>query len=290
MSARRILVTGTHPHCGKTHLTAALARWLARHGYGVQILHLGSPSPFRVVASDGAVISRTTAILAEAALREPESSHEDPSRLDYLAESAEFLLIESSGEVLPEASATLQLTESEGSYRIEGFGRLPLWRGPALVPSTPADVAAMQPWRVGGWPRVGVVTLPHLSNFSDFQILRGAEWIVVPPPGKLAVIFLPATADPAGDQSWLEAQGLAQWLDQQRQQGCRLVSIGWKFPSAEIIETGDLGDHVIASRLIGCRVDPPLPSGDLLERLGDWFGAWPRSKSLIDRLEARVVK
>lgn len=290
MSACRIVITGAQPGCGKTHFGAALGRWLARRGLRVEVLHLGARSVYRVVASDGAVISRPAAILAEAALVEPGARHEDASRLEELSQSADVVLIESCGAVAANPAVELKLEAGEGFFILDGYGKLPEWEGPPISPATPDDVAAMEPWRIGGWPRVGVITLPNLSNFSDLRILRGAEWIVVPPPGRLAVIFLPATADAAADQEWLEAQGLTGWLEQQCEQGCRLVSIGWKYRTAEAIETGELLDHVIASRLIGRRLDPPMPSEETLERLGDWIGSWPQWKSLVERLEARVVK
>jgi hypothetical protein len=290
MSARWIAITGKQPRCGKTHFTSALARWLVRHGHAVEVLHLGGPSLARVVAADGSTISRPAAILAEAALVESGGRHEDARSLEALSAASEFVLIESSGEGPSNAALTLQLSLAEGGYRLEGYGKLPAWNGPPIVPETPPDVAEMDAWRVGGWPRVGVVSLLNLSNFSDFQILRGAEWVTAPAPGKFAVLFLPETADPIGDQAWLERQALSAWLRNQQEDGCRLVSVGWKAPGAEVIESGDLRDHVFASRLIGRRLDPPLPAEETFDRLSAWLGAWSRHKSLIDKLEAVVVK
>lgn len=290
MSASLIVVTSQQPRCGKTHFTAALARWLACHGHSVEVLHRGGPSLARVVVADGSAISRPAAILAEAALVEPGMRHEDASSIEELRAKAEFLLIEGSREDGREGAETLELSRVEGGYRLEGYGKLPAWTGPAVVPETPDDVAAMEPWRVGSWPRVGVVSLPHLSNFSDFQILRGAEWITLPAPGRFAVLFLPQTSDPGVDEAWLEQQGLAAWLKSQQEDGCRVVSVGWKAPGAEVIECGDLTDHVFASRLIGRRFDPPMPGEEIFDRLASWLGAWSRRKSLIERLERLVVK
>lgn len=290
MSARVIAITSNQPRAGKTHFTAALARWLARHGHSVEVLHLGALSPARMAASDGAVISRNAAILAEAATVATGARHEDPAALSSLAAVAEYVLVECGGPACEEAVETLHLTGLEGAYRLEGYGKLPAWRGAPIVPETPADVAAMEPFRVGGWPRVGVVTLPYLSNFADFRIIRGAEWITAPAPGKFGVIFLPATSDPLSDQAWLETQGLSGWLTAQKDLGCRLVSVGWNVPGAETIEPSGLCDHTLVSRLLGRRMDPPLPDEETYEQLASWLASWARFPSLVQRLESLVVK
>ncbi len=151
-----------------------MTRWMARQGHSVEILHLGDPGLARVVASDGAILSRPAALLAEAALVESGARHEDRSALARLSASAEFVIIESSGtDSYDPAAHQLRLSGGEGVFKLEGYGKLPAWKGPPIVPEVPSDVAGMEPWRVGGWPRVGVITLPHLSNFSDFQIIRG---------------------------------------------------------------------------------------------------------------------
>lgn len=291
MSARLISIASHDPRSGKTHFTAALARWLSSHGHSVEVLHLGGQSTARIPASDGSLISSSAVILAEAAQVASGGRHEDPAALPRLAANAEFVLIESvAGRPGPVASLTLQLTRGEGFYRLEAFGKLPAWNGPPLVPETPPDVAAMEPFRVGGWPRVGVVALPYLANFPDFRILRGAEWFTAPPPGNFAAVFLPATSDPVSDQSWLDRQALRPWLAEQSQRGCRVISLGWKAPGAELMEIADFADHAAVSRLLGRRVEPPLPDEETYDRLAAWLGAWSRFKSLVQRIESLVVK
>jgi len=291
MSARLISITSASPRSGKTHLAASIARWLALHGHAVEVLHLGTPGLARVVATDGSILSRPAAVLAEAALVESGSRHEDRSALAGLSAASEYLIIESAGaELIHRRAEVLRLSSADGAFKLEGYGKLPTWNGPPIVPDVPVDVAAMEAWRVGGWPRVGVLTLPNLSNFGDFQIVRGAEWITSPPVGRFAVLFLPATSDPIADKAWLDSQALTPWLVQQRQEGCHVVSIGWNWPGATVIEPGDLPDAVVASRLIGRRLDPPLPAGETLDRLAGWLASWSRWNSLLERLHAGVVK
>ncbi len=289
MSARLISITSQHPRAGKTHFAAALARWLSSHGRSVEILHLGGGSASQLPAFDGSLISRSAVILAEASQVASGRRHEDPDALPQLAAAAEFVLIESAALPPPASSLTLQLSRGDGFHRLEDFGRLPSWSGPPLVPETPSDVAAMEPFRIGGWPRVGVVTLPYLANFSDFRILRGAEWFTVPPPGQFSAVFLPATSDPVSDQSWLDRQALLPWLAEQRRQGCRVISLGWKAPGAELMEIADFADHAKISRLVGRRLEPPLPEDQTYDRLAAWLGAWSRFKSLVQRIESTPI-
>jgi hypothetical protein len=290
MSARLIAITSPKPHSGKTHLTAALARWLSSHGHSVEILHLGAASPGRVAASDGALISRNAALLAEAAQVSSGARHEDPAALPSLAVAVEFLLIETAQAPPADVDLTLQLLDTEGSFKLDGFGKLPAWNAPPVVPRTPPDVAAMEAWRVGGWPRTGIVTLPHLANFSDFRIFRGAEWMTAPLPGRFGIIFIPSSTDPGSDSKWMEQQGLSAWLASQSGEGCRVLATGWRAPGAEIIEAEDLRDPASASRLVGRRLDPLLPDEETYDRLASWLASWTRFSALIQRIEALVVK
>ena len=290
MSARIVVISSSEPRAGKTHLAAALARWLSTAGHAVEVLHLGRAGEAKVAASDGAVISRNAAILAEAAGVASGARHEKPEALGELAAAAEFVLVESAGPGPDGAHASIQLQRAEGAYRIDGFGKLPSWSGPAIVPDTPPDVAAMEPFRVGGWPRIGVVTLPHLDNFSDFRLLRGAEWLTAPAPGRFAAVFLPATSDPPADTVWMENQGLAEWLAQQREQGCRVIATGWKAHGSEVIEAADFQNPATVSRLLGRRVDAPLPDEQVYDRLAGWLASWSRFKALIQRVGGMVVQ
>src|SRR5262249_14824056 len=60
-----------------------------------------------------------------------------------------------------------------------------------------------RPARSAG-PRVGIIRLPHISNFTDFRLLAPfGDWIERPPRGRFDCVILPGTKNTIGDLAWL---------------------------------------------------------------------------------------
>ncbi len=75
-------------------------------------------------------------------------------------------------------------------------------------------------------PRVGIVRLPHISNFTDFRLLAPfAEWIARPPQGQFHCVILPGTKNTIGDLAWLRGVGLDDWIAQQSRSGAMIIGV-----------------------------------------------------------------
>ncbi|MEP7365699.1 MAG: cobyric acid synthase [Acidobacteriota bacterium] len=72
---------------------------------------------------------------------------------------------------------------------------------------------------------VAVVRLPHISNFTDFQLVGPVSWITKPAAIQHRVVFLPGTKNTLEDLRWLREQGLDQWLRRQHEGGALIVGI-----------------------------------------------------------------
>jgi len=72
--------------------------------------------------------------------------------------------------------------------------------------------------------RIAIVHLPHISNFTDFRLLRCA-WITSPVPGELDWVILPGTKNTIGDLEWLRARGLDAWILQRHRAGARILGV-----------------------------------------------------------------
>src|SRR5882724_3172975 len=76
----------------------------------------------------------------------------------------------------------------------------------------------------GVGPRVGIVRLPHISNFTDFRLLAPfADWITRPPEGRFECVILPGTKNTIGDLAWLRHGGLDDWILSQRRAGALVI-------------------------------------------------------------------
>jgi adenosylcobyric acid synthase len=73
--------------------------------------------------------------------------------------------------------------------------------------------------------RYAILRFPHVSNTTDFRLLRDAAWLKAPVDAPFQVIFLPGTKNTIDDLHWLRAQGFEPWLRDQHQRGARLVGI-----------------------------------------------------------------
>ncbi len=73
--------------------------------------------------------------------------------------------------------------------------------------------------------RVVIVRLPRISNFTDFSLLDGAEYVTGPTAGAPDCIILPGTKNTIADLQWLRARGLDRWILEQHGQGTAVWGI-----------------------------------------------------------------
>ena len=72
---------------------------------------------------------------------------------------------------------------------------------------------------------VAIIRFPHISNHTDFRLLKSASWVRRPLDRQFSVVILPGTKSTMADLRWLRAQGLERWLLNQHSKGARVVGI-----------------------------------------------------------------
>jgi hypothetical protein len=276
MSAKVIVISSSMRGAGKTHFAAGLACWLKENGHHAAPLHLSPPAGDPVPCPEGGAVSRAAALLAEASGLMPETLYEAGwQAMPVLRQRFDTVFVEAAaGASIPGDWPVLPLSRDGGQLRPEGFASLPEFESD-LMPLYGEAIAALPPWSLPTAPRCGVVTLPHIDNFSDYQLLRGSEWLTMPAVGRFSDLFLPATTNVASDLEWLEESGLSAWIAAQCATRARLSVCGWDYPGADRCERGDPLDFRYLSTRIGRRVPPPMPDEAILHRLAGWFGEWP---------------
>ena len=181
---------------GLSLVTAAVARSLRLRGFRVAPLYLGPPAQQTFPCPEGGTVSRPAAILAEACGILPEARFEavNPSAF---GRDFDWLVVQAAEFNRPlDHCRRLAVSQDGPGYLISGDGfhlRLPAPPEVTLSPEILPEVEALPPYRPGV-PRIGVVSLPHITNFDDFLKVPGAEWIAFPLPGRLDVIFYPETS------------------------------------------------------------------------------------------------
>ena len=85
---------------------------------------------------------------------------------------------------------------------------------------------------------IGIVQLPHISNFTDFRLLPDAQYISRPVDGVFHVIFLPGTKNTIEDMQWLHSNGMSDWLRHQYRDGATIVGVcgGFQMLGDEIVD------------------------------------------------------
>jgi adenosylcobyric acid synthase len=73
--------------------------------------------------------------------------------------------------------------------------------------------------------RVVIVRLPRISNFTDFSLLEGAEYITGPTAEPPDCIILPGTKNTIADLEWLRARRLDAWILEQHARGAAVWGI-----------------------------------------------------------------
>ncbi len=272
-----VLVTGPSQGSQPSLAAIAICRSLRAHGFRVAPLYLGPPAEQRFPCPGGGSISRHAAILAEACGLLPQVRFEGSPAIEFGQEFDWLVIDAAAGLPAPlDHCRTLRIDpQCQGWTVTAGAATIILPPAPPveLTPQVSPEVEALPEYRPG-YPRIGVLSCPHITNFDDFLDVPGAEWIAFPLPGKLDVILLPASSGHASDTEWLGIQGLDNWLTLQKAMGCRMVSTGFPLPGIKpSLAPGDLRDPNKLSLAIGARVPAPLPSDEDINRLAEWWEA-----------------
>jgi hypothetical protein len=256
-------------------MAAAAARRLRQSGHAVAPLMAAAPSGDPVACPEGGTVTRATAVLAEACGFMPEPRFENGLQaLPQLEAAFDAVVVEMPARVdAPPSSRNIRVSRVGLELAIDGVGSFRRLDGVDLMPAADPELASLPPWSFGKGPRVGIVSLPRMADFSESRLLRGAEWLATPAPGVFDLILVPSSGDPQGDRGWMSEQGLDEWLVRQRLAGCRLFSAGWNWPGAQTLDPIFLADHRQMSRLLGRRLPAPLPDDETLDRLAAWWEA-----------------
>jgi adenosylcobyric acid synthase len=124
---------------------------------------------------------------------------------------------------------------------------------------------------------VAVIAFPHISNTSDFRLLRGARRVDRPVDACFTCVLLPGTKNTIGDLRWLRETGLADWILEQHRLGAIVIGVcgGYQMlgrsvadPSAVESSLGEIRglgllpvETVLATEKITRKVRAETPSG-----------------------------
>lgn len=281
-SARSLAVTSAAPGAGKTHVACALARWLANQGCRPVPLHLSRCADSRAGSPGGGTISRSAALLAEACRVPPEPLFESSwDRLDDLEALGDVVIVEAPWEEARSSGLPLiRVERTPGGLSVNGF---PLPFFPCAVTHADApELEGLPEWEFATRPRTGIVSLPHLLDFGDLALLRGAEWLTAVGIGQFEFVFVPATANAPHDGAWLEETGLLDWLEEQARGGAVVVSCAWEVGGARVIERADLTDYRRLSLLLGRRLAPAMPGDAVFDEMAEWAAPWACQEPVLE--------
>jgi adenosylcobyric acid synthase len=105
------------------------------------------------------------------------------------------------------------------------LGVFPMAPGIELDPEDGVCLEDLPAERACG-PRIAIVRLPHISNFTDFRLLTPfVSWITRPVGDSFDCVILPGTKNTVGDLAWLRRTGLAEWTLARHAAGTRVIGI-----------------------------------------------------------------
>ena len=273
---------------------AALGRSMQIRGWRVCSLCPSDAAAPRVNCPEGGAASRPAAILAECCGNNPAPFYEFDSQSIGKALAAlppygfDMVFAVLLAPPLPDGGLALISNPDGQRLRVgtEDFGRLSPPPDVEFVPVEDDAFRALPPYAPGR-PRVGVISLPHLVNFPQYAILRGAEWITGVTPGTFDFIILPETSNSTSDREWVTSRGLVEWFAMQKMAGTRIISFGETYGGlARFGSVADLADYRDVSRMIGARLPAPLPDEEVYDRLARWWDACIP----MDRLEQHLLR
>jgi adenosylcobyric acid synthase len=102
----------------------------------------------------------------------------------------------------------------------------------------------------GDHPRIAIIRLPHISNFTDFRLMPAARYLTVPAAEQFDFIFLPGTKNTIDDLQWLRSNGFESWLIGQHRDGATIVGVcgGYQMLGDEILDPDGVECGVPAAR------------------------------------------
>ncbi len=104
--------------------------------------------------------------------------------------------------------------------------------------------------------RIVVVRFPHISNFTDFRLLPGAEYIEEPTRDDPDLIILPGTKNTLDDLAWLKKLGLDRWILDRRKEGTAIWGICGGYQMLGRYVSDPYGVESTAGRLPGLGLLP----------------------------------
>jgi adenosylcobyric acid synthase len=86
--------------------------------------------------------------------------------------------------------------------------------------------------------RVAVIRFPHISNFTDFQLLPNAVYVARPVNVRFDTIILPGTKSTIEDLLWLRESGMERWLFERIEMGSRVIGVcgGYQMLGEQIVD------------------------------------------------------
>lgn len=272
-----IYVSGSATAEAKLRVAAGAARALTRQGYTVM--------PWCPGAFEDSWNGRMLAVLADACRLFPDEDFARRGAAPPQACARADLVISLAGA--PGGGDQIEVREDAGGLDVVlpgGAAEFPHPFIDPLLPVFPPEAAALPEYRVGV-PRYGVMSLPHIAHFSDYALLRAAEWVAAPMPGKFDALFFPQTTNAESDREWLSLQGLDEWLFTQRAMGCKLYATGEPIaPHTEALPRETLLSAEALSLRLGVRLTPPLPADEVLEALADWWDGSSAAAAMMNWL------
>ena len=102
-------------------------------------------------------------------------------------------------------------------------------------------------------PGVAVVSVPRISNFTDFRLLGSVPFLRAPVPRRFDTIFLPGTKSPIDDMLWLRSSGMAEWLLDQHRAGATIIGVcgGYQMMGEEISDPDNIESEVASTSGLG---------------------------------------
>lgn len=147
------------------------------------------------------------------------------------------------------------------------------------------------------YPDIAVISLPRISNITDFRLLPGIRRITKPDNRLYRCIIIPGTKSTIGDLIWMRERGLTEWVKRQHAAGARIIGIcgGYQMLGESIVDPDAVESSVKEEAGLGLlpvttvletekttrSVDAVLPSGTSFPAYEIHMGMTTRPKDAV---------